>query len=272
MLRKSLLAALMSLVLGLAAVSPAFAIRYGELDGNRHPYVGLMVAYDENGTPLWRCSGTLIAPELFLTAGHCTEEPAAHVEIWFGSDITDAALNNYPTQGDVGGTPYTHPEYDPNAFFTHDLGVVVLDEPVYMDVYGQLPEEGQFDYLAQQRGLIDDTFTAVGYGLQNANKNHLSAQRLRMLAHPRLIVMNAKGLTGDFSILMSNNANTGGTCFGDSGGPLFYGGDESNLLVGVTSYGLNSQCAGTGGVYRIDRADDLDWLYGTFGSYLEGYQ
>ena len=271
MIKKSLLATVMTLALVLTAVATAFAIKYGELDGNRHPYVGLMVAYDENGTPLWRCSGTLIAPELFLTAGHCTENPAAHVEIWFDADLTNAALHNYPTQGDVGGTPYTHPEYDPNAFFTHDLGVVVLDEPVYMDEYGQLPEEGQFDSLTQRRGLIDATFTAVGYGLQNANKNHVSARRLRMLARPRLIIMN-NAFTGDFSILMSNNANSGGTCFGDSGGPLFYGGDESNLLVGVTSYGINSECAGTGGVYRIDRADDLEWLYGVFGEYLLGYQ
>lgn len=261
----------MSVIFVLTAVTPTLAIKYGELDGNRHPYVGLMVAYDEDGAPLWRCSGTLIAPRIFLTAGHCTEDPAEHVEIWFGADLTDAALHNYPAQGDVGGTPYTHPEYDPNAFFTHDLGVVVLDEPVYMGEYGQLPEEGQFDFLAQRRGQVDGTFTAVGYGLQNANANHLSALRLRMLAHPRLIIMN-NAFTGDFSILMSNNANTGGTCFGDSGGPLFYGGDESNLLVGVTSYAINSQCAGTGGVYRIDRADDLAWLYGTFGSYLQGYQ
>jgi hypothetical protein len=276
MIKRYSLASLISLILVLAAGKPALAIKYGELDGNRHPYVGLMVAYDESGTPLWRCSGTLIAPELFLTAGHCTENPAERVEIWFGADLTNAALHDYPREGDagegdVGGTPYTHPEYDPNAFFTHDLGVVVLDEPVYMAEYGQLPEEGQFDFLAKRRGQVNGTFTAVGYGLQNANANHLSALRLRMLARPRLIIMN-NGFTGDFSILMSNNANTGGTCFGDSGGPLFYGGDQSNLLVGVTSYGINSQCAGTGGVYRIDRADDLAWLYGMFGSYLQGYQ
>ena len=269
MTKKTLLVALVAVIFGLATVAPAMAITDGELDGERHLYVGLMVAYID-GEPVWRCSGTLIAPQVFLTAGHCTDG-ADHVEIWFDADLTDAALHTYPTEGDVGGTPYTHPDYDPNAFYTHDLGVVILDEPVYMDEYGQLPEEGQYDYLATRRGRVNDTFTAVGYGLQNPNKNHLSAQRLRMLAHPRLIVMN-NGFTGDFSILMSNNANTGGTCFGDSGGPLFYGGDDSNLLVGVTSYGLNSQCAGTGGVYRIDRADDLDWLYGEFGEYLDGYQ
>lgn len=269
MAKKTLLAAMMALMVMLATAAPALAIKYGEPDNERHPYVGLMVAYDEDGAPLWRCSGTLIAPQLFLTAGHCTEDPAEHVEIWFDEDLTDAEASNYPVEGDVGGTPYTHPDFDPDAFYLHDLGVVVLDEPVEMEEYGQLPEEGQYDYLATRRGRVDATFTAVGYGLQNPNKNHLSAERLRLLAHPQLIVMNVPSpLVGDFAILMTNNARTGGTCFGDSGGPVFAGGSDSNLLLGVTSYGLNSQCAGTGGVYRLDRADDLDWLYGEFGEYL----
>ena len=164
MTKKTWLAALLAVLLSLTIVAPALAIRYGEPDNQRHPYVGLMVAYDEEGTPLWRCSGTLIAPQLFLTAGHCTEDPADHIEIWFDEDLTDAALHNYPTEGDVGGTPYTHPEYDPNAFYAHDLGVVVLDEPIYVAEYGQLPEEGQYDYLGKQRGRVDGTFTAVGIG------------------------------------------------------------------------------------------------------------
>src|SRR5689334_19480445 len=89
--------------------TPALAITDGELDGNAHPYVGLMVAQDANGDPLWRCTGTLLSPTLFLTAGHCTEAPAARAQIWFNADVTDAALNNYPAAGQVGGTTYTHP-------------------------------------------------------------------------------------------------------------------------------------------------------------------
>jgi hypothetical protein len=260
--------ALLVAIMAVLVVSPAHAITGGEPDGTAHPYVGLVALYDAEGNYIGRCSGTLLSPTVVLTAGHCTYD-AALARVYFDSEVTV----NLREPGDTGvtGTPYTHPDYDPNAFYTHDLGVVVLDEPVYMDEYGQLPEVGQYDYLATQRGRNDDTFTTVGYGLQNANKNHLSALRLRMLAHPRLIIMN-RGIVGDFSILMSNNANTGGICFGDSGGPLFYGGEDSNLLVGVTSFVLNSQCAGTGGVYRLDRADDLDWLYGEFGEYLEGYQ
>ena len=70
---------------------------------------------------------TLLSSTLFLTAGHCTEHPAAHVEIWFDADVESGIpANDYPFTGQVGGTPHTHPDYDPNAFFLFDLGVVVL--------------------------------------------------------------------------------------------------------------------------------------------------
>jgi len=79
-----------------------------------------------------------------------------------------------------------------------------------------------------------------------------------MVANPHLIMSNVPGFTGDFSLLLSNNANTGGTCFGDSGGPNFLYG--TNIVAGVTSFGINSTCAGTGGVFRMDRENVLDFV------------
>jgi V8-like Glu-specific endopeptidase len=269
-MKKVTLALLLTLMLVFSTFGMASAITDGELDGNDHPYVGLMVAQTADGTPLWRCSGTLLSPTLFLTAGHCTEAPAAHVEIWFDADVESGIpANGYPFEGEVSGTPYTHPDYDPNAFFLHDLGVVVLDEPVEMDTYGALPELNQLDQYATKRGQNKVTFTAVGYGLQKSFPDAASwkesALRIRMVAHPKLNQING-GLVGDYSLLLSNNAHTGGTCFGDSGGPNFIG--NTNVIAGVTSFGLNGNCAGTGGVYRVDTADDLDWLYSEFGDHL----
>jgi V8-like Glu-specific endopeptidase len=255
----------------LSTIGIAGAISDGELDGEGHPYVGLMVAQDVDGNPLWRCSGTLLSPTLYLTAGHCTEAPAARAEIWFAADVeSNIPANGYPFTGDVSGTTYTHPQYNPNAFFLYDLGVVILDEPMVMGEYGILPELDQLDQLKTRRGKQDTTFTAVGYGLQESFPSAAAwkenNQRVRMVAYPQLIQINVPGFTGDFSMLLSNNANTGGTCFGDSGGPNFAG--RSNVVAGVTSFGINGNCAGTGGVYRVDRADDLGWLYGEFGDHL----
>lgn len=258
--RRSLLATLAALVTAAAlAIGPATAITNGELDGNGHPYVGLMVAQNASGTPLWRCSGTLLSATIFLTAGHCTDSPAAHIEIWFDADVESGIPENgYPFDGDVGGTPYTHPQYDPNAFYLFDLGVVVLDKSMKMKTYGKLPKLDQLDVLKPSSSTI---FTAVGYGLQRINPAMVEAERVRMVAYPHLIQING-GIVGDFSLLLSNNHSTGGTCFGDSGGPNFVG--TSNVIAGVTSFGLNGTCGGTGGVYRVDRADDLNWLK-TFG-------
>jgi hypothetical protein len=242
----------------------------GVLDGEGHPYVGLMSARDANNKHLWRCSGTLLSPTLFLTAGHCAEAPAVRGELFFGSDL-DALIpgTNYPASSDAGGQVYTHPQYDPDAFYRYDLGVVVLDKPFERQQYGALPEQDVLDGLARRRGHKDLTFTAVGYGLQRAFPDAASwkeqAAKIRMVATPHLVQINS-AYTGDFSVLLSNNANTGGTCFGDSGGPNFIG--TSNVIGGVTSYGNSDTCAGTGGVYRVDRADDLHWLREAFGDHL----
>ncbi|MHA3834935.1 trypsin-like serine protease [Terrabacter sp. AAH1] len=253
------LVAVLALMVG--ATAPAGAVTDGTLDGDGHPYVGLMVAQDADGTPLWRCSGTLLSSTVFLTAGHCTESPAAHVEIWFQSDVENGRPGNgYPNKGQASGTPHTIGTYDPNAFFLHDVGVVELSTPMEMSSYGKLPKTNELDALKPRRST---TFTSVGYGLQKAFPDAASfkdsALRIRMVAHPHLLQINT-GFTGPQSLLLSNNANTGGTCFGDSGGPNFLG--TSDVVAGVTSFGLNSTCGGTGGVFRTDRADVLAFVNG----------
>jgi hypothetical protein len=270
-LRRLATALLAVVALSTALALPASAIRYGSDDGNGHPYVGLMVAQGANGSPLWRCSGTLLSSTVFLTAGHCVGAPTAHVEIWFsagpeplGTGYPAAGANpcsgvtGYPCTGDVGGTPHSHPQWDEDAFWTHDLGVVTLDEPMPMATYGTLPALNSLDALNPGRST---TFTAVGYGVQKAFPDAAAwkdeAIRVRKVAHPWLIQNNTP-FAGDIDLIVSDNAASGGTCFGDSGGPNFVG--SSTVIAGVNSFVYNSQCAGFSGVYRIDKADDVNWL------------
>ena len=246
-MKKLVVVLLVMMALLLGTIGTALAITDGELDNEGHPYVGMYYFSDPDGN--WRCSGTLISPTVFLTAGHCTYQ-AFNARVSFDSEITDGSTW-------VTGVAYAYPNYTNSTWWMNDVGVVVLDEPVVMAEYGALPEEDQLDTLKTRRGKQDTTFTAVGYGLQRINPVFVEADKVRMVANPRLIQINTPGFTGDFSLLLSNNHSTGGTCFGDSGGPNFLG--DSTVVAGITSFGMNGNCAGTGGVFRMDRQDVLSW-------------
>ena len=234
-------------------------ITNGTLDGSAHPAV-ILIIMDIAGSPAFRCSGTLIAPKLVLTAGHCTGEPGefSGMRIFTESDVQNGN-NNYPYPGPntiEAIAWHSHPLFTEAAFYLHDVGVIELTTAVNLpaSAYGRLPSADQLDVLKPSSKTL---FTAVGYGLQRINPAKIVAEKIRMVATPHLLQINT-GFTGLGSLLLSNNASTGGTCFGDSGGPDYLG--TSNVVAGVTSFGINGTCGGTGGVFRIDRSDVLAFI------------
>ena len=274
-MKKLIVALVLVLVLVLGTVGTMSAITDGVLDGNGHPQVVLLLM-EVAGKPAFRCSGTLISPTVLLTAGHCTNNfpgsPYTGMRVFTESDVQAGIgkTNNYPNAGPnaVEAVAWAaHPLYPTAPFFVHDVGVVKLAQPFALPAgkkYGTLPTANQFDAFKTQRGLDKVTFTSVGYGLQASFPDAASwkdeASRTRYVAYPRLIQINVPGYTGDFSLLLSNNTATGGTCFGGSGGPNFLG--DTNVVAGVTSFGKNGNCAGTGGVFRMDRQNVQDFVNG----------
>ena len=189
------------------------------------------------------------------------------MRVFTESDVENGD-NSYPLTGNnsVEAVSWAaHSDYETDAFYVHDVGIVILAEPgvVGLDEYGALPELDQFDDLPMPSGKHDKTwFTSVGYGQQiiftDEAQWEMQSDRIRMVALLFLKQLNVAGITGDYSLWLSNNHLTGGTCYGDSGGPNFLG--DTNIVAGVTSFGMNATCSGSGGVFRTDRSDVLDFI------------
>lgn len=272
MSKKTLIVLLTVIAVLTIGVGLASAITDGELDGDGHPHVVLLLM-EVGGEPMYRCSGTLLSPTVLLTAGHCAsnypDEPYSGMRVFTESDVQNGD-NNYPYAGpnSVEAVAWAaHPLYETeDPFYMHDVGIVILEEPgvVGLAEYGTLPELDQFDALPMPSGKWDKTlFTSVGYGQQiiftDETQWEMQSERIRMVAYPFLKQINVPGITGDYSLWLSNNHATGGTCYGDSGGPNFLG--DSTIVAGVTSFGMNETCSGSGGVFRTDRADVLDFIH-----------
>ena len=267
------------------SASPAAAITGNFVKDFEHPYVGLVVFYDEDGEFLHRCSGSLLTSTVFLTAGHCTDAStgAVSARVYFqqdaGANFDPATevdpVSGYPetcAPGTLGTLCATSDELFNYGFAdfegfpnTRDVGLVILDQEIAMPEYGALAAAGTLDRLATRRGQQELTFTASGYGLTKSNPVKVTSFRERLMAQSRLTNLRSN-LTDGFNLQTNGNGNgRGGTCSGDSGGPVFYGGFESNLIVAVTSFGLNSFCRGVDFAYRTDQQAVLDWIRETVG-------
>jgi hypothetical protein len=275
MLRKLVFVSAVVLVVLAVTVAPVAAITGNYVEDFEHPFVGLVVFYDASGEFSHRCSGSLLSPSVFLTAGHCTAGVNT-ARVYFQQDAganfngTIDPVTGYPetcAAGTLGVTCATSDELytfgEPFASFpnTQDVGLVILDQPISLAEYGQLAAAGSLDRLATRRGRQEVTFTASGYGVSRINPVQFQSFRERLMAEVKLVNLR-NSLTDGFNIQTSANPGNGrgGTCFGDSGGPIFYGGFSSNTIVAVTSFGLNSNCRGVDFSYRTDQQAVIDWI------------
>lgn len=278
-LRSTILAVGPALALALTglAASSAGASTGGAVDENLHPDVALVSFYGAEGR--FRCSATLISPTVLLTAAHCTSAAVGKVLVTFDPDVADRSPVPFPAAADpaVGytpedldhagyrwGTAHTDPQFsrftDKDSW--NDVGVIELSQAMTGIAPAVLADRGYLDGFAQPT-LNHTIFTAVGYGSE-VRKPDDGPQKPQPMDYPmvrRYVDMPGQKLTEQ--ILQTNgnpndNRGTGGTCFGDSGGPVFLNG----LLVAVTSYLYTDNCRYLGGYQRVDIAAVQDWLAG----------
>jgi secreted trypsin-like serine protease len=263
-IRKGLTVVLVAVASLVLSVGPAGAITFGQPDGNLHPNVGALLAdYDPDSPgPDILCSGTLIAPTVFLTAAHCTAflEAERITQVWvsftpaYDEDSTSLA-------GLVAASSYVgNPLFGSGgASDTHDIAVVLLAQAPAGVTPARLPTAGLLDQLKAAHQLEDQTFTAVGYGTVREDKTG-GPHSLFFDGVRRYALQHALSLEKAWLLLSMNpSTGNGGTCYGDSGGPHFLGGVGSDLVVSITITG-DAWCRATDKNYRVDTLAARDFL------------
>ena len=227
---------------------------------NTYSNVGAFIVQGPNGQIFPVCSGTLIAPTAFLTAGHCTayfESLGAgftayvsfrNVIAW-GAETDAATLASLIPVTDV----ITNPTFSRSQSNSGDIGLLILASAPAGLTPATLPTLGLLDELNEQNGLRNATFTVVGYGLQD-----------RVVGGGQPFFTDANPVTRGFAFASFNALNSGylrlsqnpsvgagGSCYGDSGGPNFLSVDGQQILVAITITG-DAVCRATNVVYRLD--------------------
>jgi len=262
-------------ITGLVGQASTASASTGGVDdtANQYSNVGILVFYE--GGERFRCSGPLVTPTVVLTAAHCASGVSGLTAVSFSAEIAEAAPAPFPVAADptagytrselsnyLYGTALAHPQYSDFTDMSNwnDVGVVVLSRAVKGVTPAKVATSRTLDAYSGSR-LASTLFRAVGYGTRVA-KPDAGPQKAQPVSYPlvrRYVDEPGQKLTGQ--ILQTNgNENdtrgTGGTCFGDSGGPLLLNG----RIVAVVSYGYTDNCRYLAGNQRVEIPVVQDWL------------
>jgi len=240
------------------------AITYGFVDSNgTYSNAGAFIVKSPTTGQIFPiCSGTLITPNVFLTASHCTSYFSQELApigwtayVSFDGSIPFGDLTSNTTKLVGVSAVVTNPNFNQRQSDSGDIGAMILDSNVQGVTPATLPTCGLLDQLRAQNGLKTAVFTAVGYGIQNRVVGGGVPFFQDLNPVPRMFAFSSFNALSPGYLRLSQNPSTGngGTCFGDSGGPDFFTVNDQQVLVAITITG-DSVCRSTNVDYRLDTA------------------
>jgi MYXO-CTERM domain-containing protein len=204
----------------------ASAVQGGTMDTSASHNFAVGVANRLGGV----CSGTLIAPNLILTARHCVVPPTADESVScadkFAANIAPSSLfvttepNLYRAKNYYAASEIITPES--TAFCGNDIALIVLEKNIPATEAQPATPVVQFNMTDARLG---GGITTIGYGITNPSATDSGQRRIRENI-PLLCIPGSKSIdcTGDnakFSDDPAEFVTEGYVCSGDSGSGAF---------------------------------------------------
>jgi trypsin len=227
-----------------------------QVPDNAYPFMAALLAKGPGSARDRQfCGGSLISPDVVMTAAHCVEGmKPKDLQVVVGRTVLSNSQQGQvrsvrkPTSSDDPGGIVVHPRYLKGEF-AYDMALVELTKPVNGIVPVKRPTPGT-DALLRPGAKA----TVIGWGnTMNPEWGYRPADRLRAVKVPLLSHDECKVSYDSYDAKVNICAGVEGkdSCQGDSGGPIFrpVPGRKAPIQIGIVSYGEGCAAQGAPGVY-----------------------